>query len=80
MISKSICFGGEIVKKLSEQAQSTVILSEEYNYEKFVQTLRINSQKREFNAKLPPPPTLVTRFVHSVNVSTNAIKGSDISD
>ena len=79
MISKSICYSGEIVKTLPGKIQSIVTLFEGDDYEKFGKILRVYSLKGEFSAELLPPLTLVTRLVHSVNVATNDIKGDKFS-
>ena len=66
-----------MLKKLTEQTQSTDTLPEGDDYKKFGH-LRINSLKREFNAELLPPPALVTRLVQSLNADITGIKGDGI--
>ena len=71
--------GGGAETQLQIPTQPLVTLEGEDRYEQFGQTVHINSIRKEYNAELLPPPTLVSRLVHSVNIATNDTKGDGLT-
>ena len=65
--------------QLQIPTQPLITLEGEDRYEQFGQTVHINSIRKEYNAELLPPPTLVSRLVHSVNIATNNTKGDGLT-
>ena len=77
--SESTSNSGGADTQLQIPTQPLVTLDGADMYEQFGQTVHINSIRKEYNAELLPPPTLVTRLIHSVNIASDDTKGDGLS-